>query len=338
MDEPISIILTANEQSSELQRNLPLLLNQRYEAGYEVIVVDESSSDETKDVLEELEAQYHATCDKHATLYSTYIPPSSHYLSRKKLAITVGMKATHHEWVVITEANCRPEGEEWLANLSQQMTDDVDVILCYTGFDAETKAQCTYLRMIDWWRLKKCPYRYGGVCIAMRKAVFMARNGFLGNLKYLRGEYDFIVNETDRSRICACPPSAARMTQEEPTRKEWVTANLHHMNVREHLRHAFFPRMLFMLYQLFIHLCYLLLSGVLAYSLLIQNVIYASTAATALVLYTACRTYFGYRLGKTCGTPIPVWKLPFVDLGVAWHYCYYWLRYQFTNKNDFIRK
>lgn len=338
MNESISIILTANEQSSELQRNLPLLLNQRYEAGYEVIVVDDSSSDETKDVLEAFEAQHNGTDNSHATLYSTYIPPSSHYLSRKKLAVTIGMKAAHAEWVVITEAHCRPNSEEWLTRLSEQMTDDVDVVLCYTRFSSETKAQYTYLRMLNWWRLKMCPYRYDGVCIAMRKSVFMANNGFLSNLKYLRGEYDFLVNGIDRSRISACPPLEASMTQEEPMRKEWVMANLHHMNIRGHLKHAFFPRALFMLYQLFIHLCYILLLGVLVQAFFIQNTIYIGAAATGLVLHTAYRTYFGYRLSKTCGNAISIWKIPFVDLGVAWHYCYYWLRYQFTNKNDFIRK
>lgn len=338
MNESISIILTANEQSSGLKRNLPLLLNQRYEAGYEVIVVDDSSSDETKDVIEAFEAQHNGTDNSHATLYSTYIPPSSHYLSRKKLAVTIGMKAAHAEWVVITEAHCRPNGEEWLARLSEQMTDNVDVVLCYTGFSPETKALYTYLRMLNWWRLEKCPYRYDGACIVMRKSVFMAGNGFLSNLKYLRGEYDFLVNGTDSSRISVCFPLEASMTQVEPTRKEWVKANLHHMNIRGHLKHAFFPRMLFMFYQLFIHLCYILLSGLLAYAIYIHNTIYIGVTATALVLHTAYRTYFGYKLGKTCGNPVSIWKLPFVDLGVAWHYCYYWLRYRFTDKSEFIRK
>ena len=44
-----SIIMTAYNQADELKENLPAYLSQTYEPGYEVIVVDETSSDDTPD-------------------------------------------------------------------------------------------------------------------------------------------------------------------------------------------------------------------------------------------------------------------------------------------------
>ena len=60
--------MTVYDQSEELKENLPLLLQQEYESGgYEVIVVDESSTDSTPDVLKLLKGEY-------PHLYSTFLP------------------------------------------------------------------------------------------------------------------------------------------------------------------------------------------------------------------------------------------------------------------------
>ena len=46
-----SIIITVYDQAHELKENLPAYLTQVYEPGYEVMVVDETSTDDTPDVL-----------------------------------------------------------------------------------------------------------------------------------------------------------------------------------------------------------------------------------------------------------------------------------------------
>ena len=48
---PFSVIITVYNQAHDLEEQLPAFLKQEYEPGYEVIVVDESSTDETPDVL-----------------------------------------------------------------------------------------------------------------------------------------------------------------------------------------------------------------------------------------------------------------------------------------------
>ncbi len=46
-----SVIMTVYDQAYELQENLTAFLTQQYQPGYEVVVVDESSTDETPDIL-----------------------------------------------------------------------------------------------------------------------------------------------------------------------------------------------------------------------------------------------------------------------------------------------
>ena len=62
-----SILITVYNQANELRDNLPAYLTQQYEQGYEVIVIDESSSDESPDVLKLLKKDY-------PRLYSTFLP------------------------------------------------------------------------------------------------------------------------------------------------------------------------------------------------------------------------------------------------------------------------
>ena len=52
-----SIIIPVHNNAMEIERNLSAFLEQKYSCNYEVIVVDESSSDETEDVLKRLKSQ-----------------------------------------------------------------------------------------------------------------------------------------------------------------------------------------------------------------------------------------------------------------------------------------
>ena len=71
-----SIIMTAYNQADELKENLPAYLSQTYEPGYEVIVVDETSSDDTPDVLKLYKQDY-------PILYTTFLPKPDILCARK---------------------------------------------------------------------------------------------------------------------------------------------------------------------------------------------------------------------------------------------------------------
>lgn len=328
----ISIILNVHNQASELRRNLPALLSLTYNPGYEVIVVDESSTDETDDVLKQFKVD-----NRH--LYTTYIPASSHYLSRQKLAITVGIKAAHNEWIILTQADCHPDSDEWLTLMADAMTDETDVVCGFTGFEKTAKTRYEFLRIVTFSRQLSHPFRYDGANIAIRKSVFMQRNGFLKNLQLLRGEYDFLVNETRKNRIAFVKQPEATMRQEAPSRKAWVTASLYYMQTRRYLRGTFMSRVLFMFHQTLLHAATLLsIAAVIAVLYLHYPIAYVGGSIAAFFLILFLRVLLSYRLVKSLGEAIPVYKFLYLDLTVAWHYAYYMLRYLFANKSDFMRK
>ena len=88
----ISIVLTVNDEGEDLKENLPLILDQDYPGGYQVIVVMTGNDEMVENVLKGFAGNPH--------LYATFIPDSSRYMSRTKLAITVGVSAARYEWVL----------------------------------------------------------------------------------------------------------------------------------------------------------------------------------------------------------------------------------------------
>lgn len=120
-----SIITAVNDQANELKDNLPALLAQQYE-GYEVIVVDESSTDESTDILKQLKAE-------HPHLYTTFLPKYQFQKNRRRLALTIGVKATKNEWIVFTDITFAVPSAQWLADLSEFCHDSAILQLGYVN-------------------------------------------------------------------------------------------------------------------------------------------------------------------------------------------------------------
>jgi len=117
----ISIVMSVHDQADYLEQNLPAFLTLPYEGQYEVIVVDDMSTDETPDVLKRMRAEY-------PKLYTTFLPASViANPSRKRLALSIGAKAAHHSYIVLADIRRTPVNTEWLAGLADG---DASLVYC----------------------------------------------------------------------------------------------------------------------------------------------------------------------------------------------------------------
>ena len=82
--------MAAHDQAYELKENLPAFLTQTYEPGYEVIVVDEASTDDTSEVLKLNKKEY-------PSLYTTFLPKPNRRFMRRKIAFNIGLKASKND-------------------------------------------------------------------------------------------------------------------------------------------------------------------------------------------------------------------------------------------------
>ena len=173
-----SVIMAVYDNARELEENLPAFLTQTYEPGYEVIVVDESSTDNTEDVLKLLK-------NEHPHLYSTFLPKPYRDILRRKLALTIGVKAAKNEWVILTDIYSTPPSEEWLKEIAECI-------------DNSTEA------MIGYYRKKGTKIQLFDDITETRRLIIKAErkraDGHKGkHLKYLRGKYDFIAVKTSKA-------------------------------------------------------------------------------------------------------------------------------------------
>lgn len=331
---PVSILITAHDNLAELERNLPMFLRQQYAADYQVIVVCQSTDGETQDFLKR-------TAAENPHLYYTYIPESSRYMSRKKLQITLGVKAAKHEWIILTEPNCRPSNDKWLQTMARQCQDPNHLVLGYVALDEETKS----VRRFDsirkaYYVLRRAQQTYGYRShmpnVAFRKSDFMKEQGYQGNLEYVRGEYDFLVN-----KYALCGDTAteldcdAWLIREAPSNKSWHNAHLYLQASRKSLERAGSMRTLMFFDHLMPHLSLMATLAVAAYSILMKNWILTGCAGFSFLLLFIVRMLIANKAIRHFDDGIAMFKLPFFEYGIIWRNLATKLRYWRADKNDF---
>ncbi len=331
---PVSILITAHDNLAELERNLSMFLRQQYAADYQVIVVCQSTDGETQDFLKR-------TAAENPHLYYTYIPESSRYMSRKKLQITLGVKAAKHEWIILTEPNCRPSNDKWLQTMARQCQDPNHLVLGYVALDEETKS----VRRFDsirkaYYVLRRAQQTYGYRShmpnVAFRKSDFMKEQGYQGNLEYVRGEYDFLVNKYahcgDTATELDCD---AWLIREAPSSKSWHNAHLYLQASRKSLERAGSMRTLMFFDHLMPHLSLIATLAVAAYSILMKNWILTGCAGFSFLLLFIVRMLIANKAIRHFDDGIAMFKLPFFEYGIIWRNLATKLRYWRADKNDF---
>ena len=105
---PVSVIVCAHDEEKNLKELIPQLLAQDYPE-FEVIIVDDRSNDATFDFLLAETARDHR-------LRMVHVNRTPPHANSKKYALTLGIKASRYEWLLLTDADCRPNGSAWIAS------------------------------------------------------------------------------------------------------------------------------------------------------------------------------------------------------------------------------
>ena len=332
------LITVQQKQAQMLERHLPQFLSQDYAPGFEVVVVAEKGDSDTEDVLNRYAGN--------PLLYSTYIPDSSRYMSRKKLAITLGVKAAHNEWIVMTDAFCSPSGNHWLRAIASHIgsadaSTSPNLIIGYSNYDDEARPYYRFERLQQaCYTMREArrgkAYRAMGCNVAFRKSEFIAGDGFRGNLEHTRGEYDFLVNKFSQRRSTAVANEPdAWIIDDAPTRHEWRSRHIYYMHTRKYLARSFRHRLLPFIDELALHLCFLAIIGIGVFAGLTSRWILLGAAVVALVIAVCMRTSFARKTVRAYGEDIASWRLYPYELSGIWHKLYQHLRYWRADKAGF---
>lgn len=245
--EPVSVVICARDEEENLRKFLPFFLEQDY-PDYEVIVVNDASYDNTDDYLSLMMKSYR-------NLRTTFVPDGTTNLSTKKLGITLGIKAAKKDLILLTDADCMPEGKDWIARMARNFTRETEFVLGYGGYLKRKGflnrlikydtlfVAIQYLGMAEAFR----PYMGVGRNLAYRKETFFKLKGFAGTLNLKSGDDDLLVNRGANAGNTKIEVSKDSVTWSEPKRtfKQWYTQKERHLSVSDKYNAASKSRLAF---------------------------------------------------------------------------------------------
>ena len=329
----ITVLVLANNNAQALDANLSIILTQDYAPGYEVIVVGEKGDLPTEAVVEQYAHRGH--------LYATYIPHRSLFMSKSKLAVALGVKAAHNEWIVMVNAECRPQSDVWLKTLASRMDSDANLVMGYSNYDSEARGYYRFARLRTMcYMLRRAvgsvAYRTNGTNIAFRRSEFIAQEGYRGNLQLVNGEYDFIINkyaQPGQTRVVTAEDAWIR--EDSPTSKQWHDRDICYAHIRKFLRRSTAPRTLFNLDMTMMYANYAALVASIVLSAVSQRWILLAVAALYLVLTIVLRSLIARKVYVKFGEEIPAWRTVFYELSIVWRQLSTKIRYSRADQYDF---
>lgn len=230
---PVSIIICAKDEEENLRKFLPAILNQQYPE-FEVIVVNDGSLDETAILLRDMQKQY-------PHLKTSFVPAGTTNLSTKKLAITLGVKAAKFDWLLFTDADCEPAGNQWIASMARNFTGKTEIVLGYGAYFHEkgiVNQLVTFdtlynaMLFLGFAKVGK-PYMGVGRNMAYHKNIFYKNKGFASILQLRSGDDDLMINQRAYKENTSIETSKESVTWSVPKKSfsDWFYQKERHLSV-----------------------------------------------------------------------------------------------------------
>jgi glycosyltransferase involved in cell wall biosynthesis len=234
----ISIVVAAHNEAENLTKLLPALLAQQYE-NYEIIVIDDRSYDETRQVI--FDAQKLSPKIKLVRIDHKPEEPDG-----KKFALTMGIKAAKNEWLLFTDADCLPNSPDWLAEMSAQFGEEKSFVLGISQYQKQGGLLNAFIQFETFmtalqylsWALAGSPYMGVGRNLAYRKSIFMANNGFYRHTTVTGGDDDLLINRlATGSNTAICVNTASQTTSvPKQTWETWYAQKKRHLSVGKYYK------------------------------------------------------------------------------------------------------
>ena len=198
--DDVSVIVCARNEEANLMELIPVIMEQEFPK-FQLIVVNDSSWDDTADILKALQVSYPG-------MHIIEINEDKQMMQGKKFALTLGIKAAMYDIVLLTDADCRPTGSNWITEMTKGVGERKEIALGFSGykrypgylnklirFDAFI-AGLNYLGFAKTGR----PYMGVGRNLCYTKTAFFRIGGFKTHYKLASGDDDLFVKEASTAR------------------------------------------------------------------------------------------------------------------------------------------
>jgi cellulose synthase/poly-beta-1,6-N-acetylglucosamine synthase-like glycosyltransferase len=232
----LSIIICARNEATQLKLQLPTVLEQVYPTPWELIVVNDASTDNSAQVLAAYQKQY-------PQLQVIHIAEKQS--PGKKKALEIGILASKYPVILLCDADCRPASTLWAQKMCAELThSDTALVLGYspntpgkgywncwlqfeTGFTA-----LQYLSMA----MAGMPYMGVGRNMAFKKSLFLQHGAQLPHPELASGDDDLFVNKVANAQNtrCCLDPDARVFSSGKETFFAWLEQKNRHISTSVH--------------------------------------------------------------------------------------------------------
>lgn len=229
----VSLIICAKNEAENLRNNLPLILDQDY-SNFEIVLVNDGSYDDTLEVMEDFASQ-------HQNIKLVDVKVNEKFWGNKKYALTLGIKASKHNFLVFTDADCVPNSNKWLAHICSHFSNEKSIVL---GYGAYAKRKFSFLNMLIRFEtvmtalqyfsyaILGVPYMGVGRNMAYRKELFFNNCGFNNHVSIKSGDDDLFINEvaTSTNTAICCTSESFTISEPKTTLKAWILQKRRHIS------------------------------------------------------------------------------------------------------------
>ncbi len=259
---PVSVVICARNEEANLRKNLPLLLDQSHRNS-EWILVDDASEDATLEVMK-------TWAGKDQRIRVIRMGSKRH--PGKKEALSEGLAAARNELILLTDADCRPAGRQWIGRMAAGLAQGSDLVLGYAPLESEKGFLSKCMRFdasvvaMHYLALAEAGYPYMGVGrnMACRKNLFESYRPRAEERKIASGDDDLFVNAVSgKARIRVCLDPATFMYSPHPADwRTWYRQKRRHLSAgrfykkRDLLMLSVYPFSLLCFYLIFMTLLF----------------------------------------------------------------------------------
>ncbi len=231
--KPVSVIVCAHNELENLQRLIPAILEQNYHL-FELVIVNDRSFDGSYDYLEALRKQ-------HPRLKIVTVDESKSGMDYKKYALTLGIKAAAHEYILLTDADCMPANKNWILHMQSRFIEGTEFVLGVSQYEQRPGFLNAIIRLETLYTamqylsfaIRGNPYMGVGRNLSYKKSVFLDNKGFHPHMYTVGGDDDLFVN-----RLAAKSNTKVSLQYESQTVSiakttwtEWIRQKKRHLSV-----------------------------------------------------------------------------------------------------------
>lgn len=236
---PVSVIVCARDEDENLARNLPGVLVQSYPSTYEVVVVNDNSNDDSKYILQELKKTF-------KSLQVVELTQEAKHISGKKYPLSIGIRESKNEILLLTDADCVPASEHWIEKMQNAYTDNIEIVLGYGAYHKKKGLLNKLIRFETFhtalqylsYALAGIPYMGVGRNLSYRKNLFFRHKGFSSMNHIPSGDDDLFINKTSNKQNTAVviDPDAITRSIPKTTWGGWLRQKSRHYTTAKYYK------------------------------------------------------------------------------------------------------